>query len=146
VEDYRVVALHLKPEAGGLQPVPQVEAVAGSGLVGDKCYGRRHRQVLLMSTFHLNELGFKPGELREQITIELPELQKLPIGTIVEVGTVEFEIEQDCEPCSRMAGMLGETPEEFIARSSYKRGMLAKVKKSGTIKIGDAVRVAEGLA
>lgn len=126
--------------------MPQLEAVAGKGLIGDKCFGRRHRQVLLISSVHLDELGFKPGELREQITVELPELQQLPIGTIVEVGDVEFEIEQDCEPCSRMAGMLGETPEAFIARSSFKRGMLVKVKKGGTIKIGDAVRVAEGLA
>jgi len=146
VEAYRVVALHLKPESGGVLPVSQLEAVAGRGLVGDKCFGRRHRQVLLVSTANLKELGLRPGELREQVTVELPELQKLPIGTIVEVGDVEFEIEQDCTPCSKMAAMLGEAPEEFIARSSLKRGMMVKVKKSGTIKVGDFVRVSEGRA
>lgn len=143
MDSFSVVALHLKPESGGVLPVQELEAVAGKGFVGDKCFGRRHRQVLFITTTHLNELGYAPGELREQVTVDLPELQQLPVGTIVAVGDVEFEIEQDCTPCSRMAEMLGETPEEFVARSTRKRGMLAKVRKGGTIHIGDHVKVAE---
>jgi len=146
VDSCRVVALHLKPSSGGLSPASQLELVAGKGIVGDKCYGRRHRQVLLVSTSNLNELGLAPGELREQVTVELPELQQLPVGTIVAVGDVELEIEQDCTPCSRMAERLGETPEEFIARSSRKRGMLVKVRKGGLVLVGDLVRVVEGCA
>lgn len=137
----RVVALHLKPESGGIAPVDALNAVAGKGFVGDKCFGRRHRQVLFISSTHLEELGFDPGQLREQVTVTLPTLQSLPVGTIVAVGDVEFEIEQDCEPCSRMAQMMGEEPEAFIARSSFKRGMLMKVRTSGTIRIGDEVKI-----
>ena len=53
-------------------------------------------------------------------------------------------IEQDCEPCTKMATRLGEDPANFKAKTSLKRGMLAKVKTDGRIKVGDEVRVIRG--
>lgn len=146
MDNHRVVALHLKPETGRLVPVESLEAVEGKGFKGDRCFGEAKRQVLFVSTQYLEELGLEPGTLREQISVDLPGLQELPLGTIVRVGDVEFEITADCTPCVNMAKRLGEEPKQFIERSLKKRGMLANVRTSGTIRVGDPVLVAEARA
>ncbi len=136
-----VVALYLKPAPGQLQPVDQLQAKGGSGFVGDRCFGRTTRQALLISTENLSEFGYKPGELREQITVDLPGLQLIPVGTRIKVGEVTVELEEDCTPCTKMAKYLAEDPQEFIAKTQRKRGMLAKVITDGTIRVGDRVEV-----
>lgn len=140
----RVIALHLKPPAGGVEPVQSLEAVAGVGFNGDKCAGRRTRQVLLLSKETLDEFGYTPGLLREQVTVDLPGLQGLPVGAKVQAGEAVFEIEQDCAPCGNMARMLGEEEQAFKARLAGKRGMLAGVHRGGVLKVGDAVAVIDG--
>jgi MOSC domain-containing protein YiiM len=144
VASWSVVALHLKPAEGSLEAVDCLEAVGGKGFLGDRCFGKRHRQALLVSTRWLDEFGYQPGTLREQITVDLPELQDLAPGTRLQVGDVEIEIEQDCTPCAKMAARLGEQPENFKAKTSLKRGMLAKVRTDGRIKVGDEVRLLGG--
>jgi MOSC domain-containing protein YiiM len=144
VASWSVVALHLKPATGVLEPVDCLEAVGGKGFVGDRCFGKRTRQVLLVSTRWLDEFGYEPGTLREQITVDLPNLQELPAGTRLFAGPVEIEIEEDCTPCTKMAQRLGEDPENFKAKTSLKRGMLAKVITDGRIKVGDEVRLTSG--
>ncbi len=124
-----------------LLPVNELDAVTGKGFVGDRCYGRATRQALLISTENLLEFGYQPGDLKEQITVELPGLQKIAIGTKIRAGSVMLEVEGDCTPCSKMAKNLNEVPEEFIAKTDRKRGMLAKVVSTGTIRVGDPVEV-----
>ena len=133
--------MHLKPAQGVLEVVDCLEAVAGKGFVGDRCFGKRTRQVLLVSTRWLDEFGYEPGTLREQITVDMPDLQELAIGSRLKIGEVELQIEQDCTPCTNMARRLGEDPENFKAKTSLKRGMLAMVKTNGRIKVGDEVRL-----
>jgi MOSC domain-containing protein YiiM len=144
VASWSVVALHLNPAVGALEAVECLDAVGGKGFLGDRCFGKRHRQALLVSTRWLDEFGYQPGTLREQITIDMPELQDLPVGTRLQVGDVELMIEQDCEPCTKMATRLGEDPANFKAKTSLKRGMLAKVKTDGRIKVGDEVQIIRG--
>jgi MOSC domain-containing protein YiiM len=139
----RVVALHLKPESGGVQPVEELVALDGVGFEGDKCAGRRLRQALLLGTETLSEFGYEAGQLREQVTVDLPGLQKLPMGAMVQAGNVVFRIEQDCAPCGGMARNLGEDPEMFQTNLAGKRGMLATIAKGGSIHVGDEVTVLE---
>jgi MOSC domain-containing protein YiiM len=139
-----VVALYRKPAPGMLEPVESLQAHAGEGFEGDYCRGRRSRQALLVSTSCLQELGLRPGDLREQLTVDLPDLQALPPGARLRVGPVEFEIECDCTPCTHMAECLGEDPANFKSRTAFKRGMLAKVVGEGKIRVGDLVRVEGG--
>jgi MOSC domain-containing protein YiiM len=134
----RVVALHLKIK-GGVRPVDSLFAVAGQGFEADACYGRPKRQALLVATDHLAALGYKPGQLREQIAVDFRGLQELPKNAVIKVGEAELEIVGDCEPCSKMAAHLGEDPQTFIAKTSGRRGMLARVLKGGSIHVGDAV-------
>lgn len=137
----RVVALHLKPAVGELLPVDELVALENQGFAGDRCCGSKERQALLISTESLEELGLRPGDLREQITIDVPGLQAVPIGSTVTVGEASFVITADCTPCSKMAGYLDEEPEAFKARSNKKRGMLANVRRGGTIRVGDEVNL-----
>lgn len=137
----RVVALFLKPAHGVLESVDALEAVGGKGFVGDYSFGKRKRQALLISTCELEAFGYEPGTLRENIAVDIPGLQSLPIGTVLRVGEVEFEIEQDCAPCGGMARRLGEDRKEFVRKMTGNRGMLCKVRTSGTIRVGDVVQV-----
>lgn len=137
----KVVALHLKPAPGELEPVDRLVAVAGEGFVGDGNYGRRKRQVLFVATDEIAAFGYAPGTLREQITVELAGLQSLPLGTIVQAGEASFEITMDCDPCTKMALRLGEDPVAFKAKTDRHRGMLAIVRDGGEIRVGDEVRV-----
>ena len=144
MESWKVVALHLKPGPDALEPAGCLEAVGGKGFLGDRTFGRRTRQALLVSTRWLNEFGYEPGTLREQITVDMPDLQDLPIGARLQAGDVELEIEEDCTPCTKLAERLGEDPANFKRRLSLKRGMLAKVLTDGRIRVGDEVRVLGG--
>ncbi len=139
-----VLALHLKPEAGGVIPVEQLDAVTDVGFVGDKCCGRKSRQVLFLSQETLDEFGYAPGQLREQITVGLPGLQQLAPGTRLRAGSAVFTISGDCAPCGGMARALGENEDEFKARLAGKRGMLATVFEGGEVRIGDDVTVVDG--
>jgi MOSC domain-containing protein YiiM len=139
----RVVALHLKPPEGGVSPVEELVAVDNVGFEGDKCAGKKTRQALLISTESLREFGYEAGQLKEQVTVELPNLQNLPKGAMVQAGNVVFRIEGDCAPCGGMARALGEEPETFQAKMANKRGMLASIAKGGRLKVGDEVCVLE---
>ena len=138
-----VLALHLKPAKGELLPVESLQAEAGMGFVGDRHYGKPSRQVLFVSVSELKSLGYLPGDLREQVTVNLPGLQGLGPGTRLEFASgAAFEIEQDCAPCAHMAKTLDEDPEDFKAKTAGRRGMLAIVVGSGPIRVGDLITVA----
>ena len=140
----RVVALHLKSAPGQLQPVTELVAVAGKGFEGDRCFGQAHRQALFVALDEVTAFGYLPGDLREQVTVELDGLQALPTGTKLRVGAVEFEIEGHCAPCHGMAKRLGEDPMEFVEKTKGHRGMLAHVVGEGKVRVGDEVTVLGG--
>jgi MOSC domain-containing protein YiiM len=92
----------------------------------------------------LAQLGLLPGQLREQVTVDLAGLQAMPAGTCLAIGSVVVELTEDCAPCGKMAGYLGEAEEDFIRRSTGKRGMLGRVLRSGHVRVGDEVRRVDG--
>lgn len=140
----RVVALHLKSAPGQLQPVTELVAVAGKGFEGDRCFGQAHRQALFVALDEVAAFGYQPGDLREQLTVELDGLQTLPSGTKLRVGEVQFEIEGDCAPCHGLAKRLGEDPTTFVEKTKGHRGMLAHVITEGRVRVGDEVTVLGG--
>ena len=126
------------------RPVPQAVAVPGQGLEGDlhgKTKEDGKRQVLLMDTQSLEALGLRPGDLRDQITLDLPGLQQLPPGTRLQVGQAELELTGPCEPCTHIGMLVGKEDREAFRRSLVgRRGMLARVVAvtgEGRIREGD---------
>jgi MOSC domain-containing protein YiiM len=142
----RVVSVWTKAEADGEASTRQdaIDLVEGMGVRGDRHYNERDkplRQILLVDQNNLNDLGLEEGSLREQVTVDMPGLQDLPIGSVLEVGGAAVEITMDCAPCRTMAGYLGEQPQAFVNRAMRKRGMLGRILQSGTVSEGDEVRL-----
>jgi len=127
-----------------IEPVDSLTAIGGKGFSRDYSFGKRRRQASMISTFDLDSHGYAPGMLRENVTLDVPGLQALPVGTRFMVGEVEFEIEQDCAPCGGMARRLGEEPKAFMEKTRFRRGMLCRVVSSGTLRVGDRVQVRGG--
>jgi MOSC domain-containing protein YiiM len=125
-----------------------VVAVPGRGLEGD-LHGKTRedgkRQVLLMDTETLDALGLSPGDLRDQVTLDLPGLQRLPPGTLLRVGEVELELTGPCEPCTHIGELLGKENREVFRQSLVgRRGVLARVVAvtgEGRIRVGDLIEL-----
>jgi hypothetical protein len=144
VADGSVVHLQLKPAKGTARPVDALHAEGGRGFIGDYSFGKRRRQASFCAIQELDALGYAPGVLRENVTVDLPGLQELPQGTRLLAGEVEFEIESDMAPCGGMARRLGEPVGDFVRKTTRRRGMLLKVVCSGTIRAGDPVYILRG--
>jgi MOSC domain-containing protein YiiM len=138
----RVVSLQVKREHW--EPLVAVDAVTltEEGIDGDRHAGRADgkRQILLTDAADLRELELKPGDLREQVTIDLPGLMSLRAGTRLRIGDAVLELTGECRPCTHIGEHLGaEDPEELRARLEGRRGMLARVAGSGSVRVGDSV-------
>ena len=108
------------------------------GVEGDrKARAGSKRQVLLMAEENCEAFGLKPGMVRENITTRGIDLQALPPGTRLEVGGAEIEITRDCAPCDFIDTLRPGLQPEMTGR----RGMLARVTRSGTVRVGDDVKV-----
>lgn len=120
-------------------PVPSSELrlLDGRGIEGD-CHVKPggSRQVLLMSEENCDAFGLAPGEVLENIVTRGLDLQALPAGTRLEIGGAALEITQDCEPCV----FIERLRPGLRARMVRRRGMLARVVKSGEIRIGDEIK------
>ena len=142
----RVVSLQRKREHwDALEPVEAVRATA-LGLEGDRHAGREDakRQVLLVEMGHLSELGLSPGDLREQVTVDLPGLMELERGTTLRVGQAVLELTGVCEPCTHIGEHVGvKDREEFRQTLVGRRGMLARVVGEGEIRKDDPIEPAK---
>jgi len=140
----RVVSLQTKREHDApLAPVESFTATA-LGLEGDRHAGRQagKRQILLAEAGDLRDLGLDPGDLREQVTLDLPGLMSLGEGTRLRVGEAVLELSGVCEPCTHIGEHLGaEDPEALRRRLVGLRGMLARVAVDGPIRREDPVEV-----
>jgi len=136
----RIAHLFLKEgHAVPMRSVPAVTAVAGKGLEGDAAFGRERRQVLLVGQSSLSEFGLQPGMLRENMTLTGMVLDELAEGTLLQVGEAILEITDDCEPCGQMEDLRPGLREAIRGR----RGKLARVARSGAVRVGDAVHLSE---
>ena len=140
----RVVSLQTKREHDApLAPVESFTATA-LGLEGDRHAGRQagKRQILLAEAGDLRDLGLDPGDLREQVTLDLPGLMSLGEGTRLRVGEAVLELTGVCEPCTHIGEHIGaEDPEALRRRLVGRRGMLARVAVDGPIRREDPVEV-----
>jgi len=128
--------------------VLEVRALVDHGLEGDihgKTKPGSRRQVLLTDRGTLDALGLRPGDLRDQITVDLAVLESLPAGTRLQVGEVTLELSGPCEPCTHIGALNGvPDPPAFQQMLRGRRGQLARVVAvagAGTIRVGDPVTV-----
>ena len=154
MQSARVASIHIHPEKsdGAMQSLPQIEVVAEKGIVEDKRYfGRRsasgqpsRRQVSLIEREQLEEhaaalgcSGFVPGVVRSNIETEGIRLVSLK-GKIIQIGTAQLMIGEPRDPCEKMDQVM---PGLRALMENDRQGVLAQVVTSGTIRVGDAIRV-----
>lgn len=116
-----------------------VRAIEGHGLEG--CAHARpgtKREVLFASAEHLRSLEIEPGAIRENFTVDGVDVHDWPVGQRVRAGEAEFEISMVCDPCH----LMDELRPGLQAELENRRGMLARVVRSGTVSLGDAVELA----
>jgi MOSC domain-containing protein YiiM len=141
----RVTSLHVRTEKHGL-PTPVAEALGrvGGGIEGDVHGQRTSRAVLVIDRATLDALQLRPGDLREEITIEgLPDVTNLPEDTELRIGGVTLRVNGPCKPCTHIGELLGVAdPEEFRQSLLGRRGALCTVSAaSAPIRVGDPVEV-----
>ena len=126
-------------------PVSDVENahfIAGVGIENDRHATPRSErqgyQVLLMDKETLDSTGLSPGEIKENITTVGMDINSLQVGQQLALGNEAIiEVFKPCPPCSRMDEIRPGLQDELDGQ----RGVLAQIVQSGTVKIGDRVRI-----
>lgn len=154
----RVSAIHVAPESGAeMESRTEVPAVEGRGLEGDRYFEREgswsgergrdlshaERALTLFEaeTLDLVErdagISLEPADHRRNVTTE-----NVAVGHLVDerfrIGEAVCEGVALCEPCSYLESL---TEEGVLNALVHRGGLNARIVSSGTIEVGDPVRV-----
>jgi MOSC domain-containing protein YiiM len=101
------------------------------------CAHRRggKRNVLFVAVEDLEALGVEPGAVKENFTVRGAAVMKWPLGQRLAIGDAEFEVSMICDPCELMETIR----PGLLAEIDGRRGMLARVLKSGQVAVGDTI-------
>ena len=119
-----------------MEKLSKAVVLAGIGFEG--CSHARlgsKRQVLLVDRETLEAMNLSPGIIRENITTEGIDVNRLRVGQTVRVGTVRLEVSMPCAPCELMEKIRPGLQKELAGR----RGILCRVIEGGTIRRGDLI-------
>ena len=141
----RVHSIHLAPGRRiPTRSVSSVEAEAGTGLVGDRYHGTKHRHVTVQALDDLaaaaEVLGrpVDPALTRRNVTLDHGPIPTRP-GERMTIGDVELEVVRIAAPCRLLDDWLG--PGAMQALRSPRGGTVFRLLSSGTISVGDDVEV-----
>lgn len=139
-----VTALNIAPGSRlPMRSVGEVVAEAGTGLVGDRYHGTRHRHVTVQSQELLDraaaDLGyaFDQAETRRNVTVDVGEIPTKP-GTRLLTGDVLLEVVRVSAPCRLLDDWIG---AGAAAALRSRGGSACRLLSSGTIRLGDPVEV-----
>lgn len=166
----RVIALASSPgHTMAKAPLPELEIVAGEGVVGDAHRGVtvKHRsrvaadpsqpnlrQVHLIHSELFDELrrdhglDLAPAEMGENVTTRGIDLLGLSRGTVLHIGVeVQLEVTGLRNPCGQLngvrSGLLAATRvDDGQGGVVRKAGIMCIVMRGGLVGVGDAIRVA----
>lgn len=135
-----ITSLQICPGHGlPMTVVDPASVMSDLGLEGCRhAKARSRRQVLLIEEETLDELGLRPGLIKENITTRGIDLNSLPVDTRLALGAdVELWITGPCAPC----GLMDEIRQGLQEEIRDRRGMLAWVKQGGQLRVGDCIEV-----
>ena len=117
-----------------------MEPLASARVIENGVEGCAHartgkRSVLFVAAEDLEDVGVEPGKIRENFTVRGADVMSWPTGQRLAVGDAEFEVTMVCDPCHLMNEIRPGLQDELAGR----RGMLARVVKTGEVRLGDAV-------
>lgn len=138
----RVAALYVaSARSAPMEPVLRVRAEAGTGLVGDRYHGSRHRHVSVQSLEQLDEAAARrgapiPAELtRRNVTLDHGPVPDEP-GDRILIGTALLEVVRRAAPCRVMEESIGAGARTALRGRG---GTICRVLTSGVIEVGDVV-------
>lgn len=140
-----VVALHVAPERKApTESVTRIDVEAGTGVVGDRYFGTRHRHVSVQSLEELAEAAaargapVPAGATRRTVTVDAGRVPTTP-GARITLGEVELEVVRKAAPCRVMETSVG----PGAARAMHERGgAICRVLTSGAVELGSPVTYA----
>lgn len=153
-----VEAIYVAPSAGEpMQPLPEVEAIAGQGLAGDRYregtgyYSNRpladgSREITLIEAEVLEKLArgsgvrLDPSESRRNVLTRSIRVNDL-IGERFHIGEVVCEGIRICEPCTYLEKLTG---KRVMRPLVHEGGLRARIVCGGTVKVGDGILVSSG--
>ena len=113
---------------------------AGLGIAGDvSAHKLSPRQVLVTLASELDELALAPGALSENLVLAGAPLPDFRPGSAILCGEVELRLTMYCEPCKRIAPLVGN-----LAAVIERRGILGVVVKGGMLRTGEMVTLSPG--
>jgi MOSC domain-containing protein YiiM len=129
-----------------MRNVAEAAVRVGGGIEGDSHVGRSRRAVTVVDRSTHDAVGVRPGDLREQITVEgMPTLGSLAEGALLRIGTITLRVNGSCDPCTHIGEMNGiADPDEFQSLLEGRRGLVCNVLSAdGPVRVGDEVSVME---
>jgi MOSC domain-containing protein YiiM len=139
--------IHIADETGGpVRPLRSVEAVAGTGLAGDRNHrldgeSKPGRDLTLIEAENVEYLArehgiaLAPGESRRNITTRGVRLNDL-VGKEFWIGGVLARGVKLCEPCEYLQGLVGKPVLQPLV---HRAGIRADLLSSGRVAVGDAI-------
>jgi MOSC domain-containing protein YiiM len=147
-----IVSIHVAPGRGApTTTVPEVRAVPGKGLVGDRHFGRSEndpdaprpdREITLVEVETIEALArdygarLEPGDVRRNLVTRGVALNHL-VDRQFTVGEVALRGLRLCEPCTHLAEL---TRENVLRGLVHRGGLRAQILTEGVIHVGDEVR------
>jgi MOSC domain-containing protein YiiM len=149
----KVEHIHIALETSGVvQPVQEIEAVRGVGLLGDRYASQAGHpdeddacDLTLIEAEAIEALAadsgieLQPGESRRNVTTRGIALNGL-VGRHFWVGEVLAQGFDLCEPCSHLVKVTG---KPLLKPLVHRGGLRARLLTSGHIRVGDGIEVAE---
>ncbi|SIR51774.1 MOSC domain-containing protein [Haladaptatus litoreus] len=139
-----VEAIHLASEsAEKTEAVESVEAVAGSGLRGDRHFDPESSgdDITLIEAEAVEAveqesgISLEPGEHRRNVTTRDAALNHL-VDKQFRIGEIVCEGVELCEPCSHLESL---TEKGTLSALVHRGGLRAVIVESGEIGVGDSV-------
>lgn len=142
----KVIAINISERKGVPKtPIPEGEFIVDFGLKGDAHGGNWHRQVSFLDQSSIDKVsalgvkGLCTGNFAENITTEDIVLYTLPIGTLIDINGVIFEVTQIGKECHQKCAIYKLVGDCVMP----KEGIFAKVIKGGIIRPGDEIKIIE---
>ena len=153
----QVASLHLHPPSPGepMQKVETIEVISGKGILGESRYFARRkrlsgefsrRQISLIEreqiAGHASALGLEiiaPGAVRANIETTGASLISL-LGQHIQIGEAILHFYEPRKPCEKMNAICAGLRSLM---ESNNQGVLAQVFRSGRIRVGDGISIAE---
>jgi len=120
----------------GKQQVDEAELRIGHGLVGD-AHGGSKREVSLLALEDIKSgqghLFLQPGDFAENLTTSGIQLEKLPVGTLLHIGSeVVLEVTQIGKKCHTKCEIFEKLGDCVMP----KKGIFARVLQGGEVSKG----------